>query len=243
MKALVIIATYNERDNVEPLSAEILASPIGADLLVIDDNSPDGTGEVADRLAARDPRVRVIHRAGKLGLGSASLAGLKYATGHGYDYAVVMDADFSHHPRHLVELVAAMDRFDVSIGSRYVAGGGVVNWPLSRKVMSRCINLYARCLLGIRSHDCSGSYRCYRVAKMPADLPERMISTGYSYLEEILFRCQRAGMVLGEVPITFEERREGQSKISYKEAAGALWVIFRLFLERVARALGRKTAM
>ena len=235
MKTLVILATYNERENIEPLAAEILASPIAADLLVVDDNSPDGTGEAADRLAAANARVCVIHRTGKRGLGSASILGLQFAIDRGYDFAIVMDADFSHHPRYLPDLVGGMDRFDVTIGSRYVAGGGVVNWPVARRLMSGTANSAARLCLGLRVRDCTGSFRCYRLAKMKTALLDRMVSTGYCYLEEILYRCQsEAGMKLGEVPIVFEERRRGRSKISSKEILAGVWLIARLALARLA---------
>ena len=235
-RTLVILATYNERENIEPLSADVLASPIAADLLIIDDSSPDGTGDAADRLAAHEPRLHVIHRAGKLGLGSASVMGLAYAVEHDYDFAIVMDADFSHHARYLPDLLDGMTRFDVTIGSRYVAGGGALGWPVHRRLMSTCINLYARVCLGLTVRDCSGSYRCYRLAMMKTGVLDRMISTGYSYLEEILYRCQsEAGMTLGEVPILFGERLGGHSKISYAEAAGTLWVIFKLLLGRIVR--------
>ncbi len=240
LRTLVILATYNERENIEPLSAEILASPIAAELLIVDDNSPDGTGEAADRLASENSRVHVIHRAGKRGLGSASIAGLRFAIDRGCDFAIVMDADFSHHPRHLPDLVRGMEKFDVTIGSRYVAGGGVVNWPLARRLMSRAASAVARLCLGLRLRDCTGSFRCYRLAKMKTGLLDRMVSAGYSYLEEILYRCQsEAGMKLGEVPIIFEERRRGRSKISWKEILAVMWLVGRLGLSRLAA--GRRT--
>jgi len=234
-RTLVILATYNERENIEPLSADVLASPIAAELLVIDDSSPDGTGEAADAIAAADARVHVIHRPGKLGLGSASILGLQYALDHGYDFAIVMDADFSHHAKYLPDLVDGMTRFDVTIGSRYVTGGGAVDWPLHRRLMSTCINLYARMCLGLKVRDCSGSYRCYRLGLMRTGVLDRMVSRGYSYLEEILYRCQSVGMKLGEVPILFGERLGGHSKISYVEAAAAVWVIFKILLGRIVR--------
>ena len=234
MKTLVIVATYNERDNVGPLAREVLASPIGADLLIIDDNSPDGTGQAADVLAAESERVHVIHRPGKLGLGSASLDGLRHAKDCGYDLAIIMDADFSHHPRYLPDLVAKAAGYDLVIGSRYAPGGGVANWPLRRKLMSWAINTYARWLLGLKVRDCSGAFRCYRLAKMGPEVLDAMISKGYSYLEELLYRCRLAGMTMTETPIVFEDRRAGASKISHREAVVALWVMFRLFLGRIA---------
>jgi len=233
VKVFVIVATYNERENIEGLAREILSSPIAADLLVVDDNSPDGTGELADRLAVRDPRVRVIHRPSKLGLGSAAIAGLRFAALGGYEFAVVMDADFSHHPRHLPALLGAMETLDVAIGSRYIPGGGVVNRPLHRRAFSRIANAYARLCLGLKLRDCSGSFRCYRLAGMKSAVLDRMVSSRYAYLEEILYRCQSAGMRMGEVPIVFEDRRSGGSKASVAEVWDVLRMGIRLLCERL----------
>src|SRR6266481_1499534 len=166
LRILVSLATYNERDNLASLIHEIHAVVPRADILVIDDNSPDGTGRLADELAAADPRMHVLHRSGKLGLGTAILAAMRYAMDHDYDWLVNMDADFSHHPRYLPALLAGMKHHDVMIGSRYVPGGGVVNWPASRRLMSAGVNTMVRLLLRIPAHDTSGSYRCYRVAKL-----------------------------------------------------------------------------
>ncbi len=234
MRTLVILATYNEAANLPPLVAEALASPIGADVLVVDDNSPDGTGAIADRLAASDGRVHVIHRAGKLGLGTASVTALRWAIENRYDVAVIMDADFSHPPRCLPELVAALDRCDVAVASRYAPGGAVVNWPLRRKVMSRCINAWARAWLGLKTRDNSGAYRAYRLSLM-APVLDRLAAPGYAYVEEILFRCRQAGMRFAEVPYTFEERRAGASKINMREAVRAVWTIARLGMGRCFR--------
>ena len=165
-RILVSLATYNERDNLAPLLAEIQQVTPAADMLVIDDNSPDGTGRLADELAAANPRLHVLHRPGKLGLGTAILAGMRYAMEHDYDLFVNMDADFSHHPRYLPAVLAGMARHDVMIGSRYVHGGGTENWPLRRRLISRGVNTLVRLLMRIPAHDCSGAYRCYRVAKL-----------------------------------------------------------------------------
>ena len=191
-RILVSLATYNERDNLAPLVAEIHAAAADVDVLVIDDNSPDGTGELADRLAARDRRIRVLHRAGKLGLGSAIVAGMRYAMNEGYDLYVNMDADFSHHPRYLPNMIAGMAKNDVMIGSRYVRGGGTENWPLVRRAISLSVNTLTRILMRIPARDTSGGYRCYRVSKLREVRFERMISRGYSFQEEVLFRCHQA---------------------------------------------------
>jgi dolichol-phosphate mannosyltransferase len=224
-RLLLSIATYNERDNLGPLVKEIHAVLPAADVLVIDDNSPDGTGRLADELAAADPRVRVLHRAGKLGLGTAILAGMRYAMDHGYDLLLNMDADFSHHPRYLPAILAGMKRHDVMIGSRYVAGGGAVNWPLSRRLISRAVNTVVRLLLRIPAHDTSGAYRCYRVAKLRQTDLDHLLSRGYSFQQEVLYRCRKAGCRIGETPILFENRRAGASKVNPREAARSMAVI------------------
>jgi dolichol-phosphate mannosyltransferase len=224
-RLLVSLATYNERDNLAPLIREIHAAVPSADVLVIDDNSPDGTGRLADELAAADPRVHIVHRAGKLGLGTAILAAMRYAADHGYDYLVNMDADFSHHPRYLPAIVAGMKRYDVMIGSRYVAGGGTENWPLSRRLMSGGVNRLVRLLMRIPARDTSGAYRCYRVAKLKQAELDKVISRGYSFQQEVLYRCRKAGCKIGETPIVFENRRAGASKVNPREALRSIGVI------------------
>jgi dolichol-phosphate mannosyltransferase len=224
-RILVSLATYNERDNLAPLIREIRQAVPAADVLVIDDNSPDGTGDLADRLAVDDPHVRVMHRAGKLGLGTAILAAMRYAMDEGYDYLVNMDADFSHHPRYLPAIVGGMRRYDVMIGSRYVKGGGTVNWPLSRRLMSHAVGLVVRLLMRIPARDTSGAYRCYRVSKLRAAQLGRVRSRGYSFQQEVLYRCRKAGCKIGETPIVFENRRAGASKVNPKEAVRSMGMI------------------
>ena len=223
--SLVSLATYNERDNLAPLIAEIHGVLPEVDVLVIDDNSPDGTGRLADELAQADPRVHVLHRPGKMGLGTATIAAMRYAMDHGYELLINMDADFSHHPRYLPALLAGMKRHDVMIGSRYIKGGGAVNWPLSRRIMSRGVNTVVRLMLGIQAHDTSGAYRCYRVAKLREAQLERVQSRGYSFQQEVLYRCRRAGCRIGETPIIFENRRAGASKVNPREAARSMAMI------------------
>ena len=230
-KTLVTIATYNEIENLPSLVEEIFNIAPQVDLLVIDDHSPDGTGKWCDQRGANDERVHCLHRAGKLGLGTATIAGMKYAIEHGYDLVLNMDADFSHHPRHIPALLAGMDQADVMIGSRYVAGGGVQDWPLMRRMMSRGVNLYARALLGLPVRDCSGAFRCYRVELLKGTDFASLRSRGYSFQEEILWRLKRAGARLAETPILFADRERGQSKINSREALAALWIIFRLGLK------------
>ena len=232
-RVLVSMATYNERDNLVPLIAEIHQTLPAADVLVIDDNSPDGTGQLADELAAADARVRVLHRAGKLGLGTAVLAGMRYAQDHNYHLFVNVDADFSHHPRYLPALLAGMGRHDVMIGSRYVPGGGTVNWPLSRKLMSWGVNTLSRLLLRIPAHDTSGGYRCYSVSHLRRTNLDHLLSNGYSFQEEVLYRLVRAGGRIGETPIVFEDRRAGASKVNPREVVRSLAILFSLGVQSI----------
>jgi dolichol-phosphate mannosyltransferase len=221
----VSLATYNERDNLAALVDEIHAAVPAAEVLVIDDNSPDGTGKLAEELAAQDRRIHVLHRPGKLGLGTAILAGMRYALENGYDLYVSMDADFSHHPRYLPALVAGMDQHDIMIGSRYIPGGGSENWPWSRKVMSWGVNTMVRLLMRIPARDTSGGYRCYRLSKLRETELDGMLSRGYSFQEELLYRCWRAGCRIGETPIIFGNRRSGASKVNPREVLRSLGVI------------------
>lgn len=231
---LVTLATYNEIENLPRLVDEIFAVLPEASLLVIDDNSPDGTGRWCDERAAADPRVHCLHRAGKLGLGTATIAGMRYAIEHGYRYVLNMDADFSHHPRYLSAILGGMERadgstaVDVMIGSRYVAGGKIEGWPLKRHLMSRGVNTYARWLLGLKAQDCSGAFRCYRTELLARVNFDAVRSRGYSFQEEILWHLKRLGARFGETPITFADRERGSSKIDSREAVAALRVILAL---------------
>lgn len=224
-RTLVSLATYNEKENLPSLVREIHQALPAADVLVIDDNSPDGTGQLADELAKTDQRIHVLHRAGKLGLGTAIIAGMRHAIEHGYDYLINMDADFSHHPRYLPAMQAGMAHCDVMIGSRYVPGGGVKDWPLKRELMSRGVNGMSRFLLRIPARDTSGAYRCYRVAKLKELDLDRIWSRGYSFQEEILYRCRKVGCRFDETPIVFEDRRAGHSKVNMKEAVRSLTIL------------------
>src|SRR5262245_14730640 len=221
-RLLVSLATYNERDNLAGLIAAVRAELPQADVLVIDDNSPDGTGELADQVSRRDPRVHVLHRPGKLGLGTALLAAMRYAIDHDYDLLLNLDADFSHPPRYLPALVAGMRDHDVMIGSRYVPGGGTHGWSRSRELMSRSINLLVRCLLRMPVRDASGGFRCYRVSMLRRAALGRVRSRGYSFQQEVLFRCHQAGARIGEVPIVFENRRAGASKVNLTESVRSI---------------------
>lgn len=239
-KTLVTIATYDEIENLPQLIGELFRYAPQVDVCVIDDNSPDGTGQWCDQQAAQDPRIRCIHRSGKLGVGTAIVAGMQYAIDHGYDYVLNMDADFSHDPRYVPDLLAGMNRngegeIDVMIGSRYVPGGHVEGWPLKRHFMSRAINIYSRALLGLRVKDCSGGFRCYRTSRLRQLDFKQLNSSGYSFQEEMLWRLKRLGCRMGEFPITFVNRVRGNSKIDSSEAVAALSIIARLGARNLVR--------
>jgi dolichol-phosphate mannosyltransferase len=230
MRVLVVVPTYNERENVEGLCRRILEVEGRADVLVIDDGSPDGTGDVAEKLAAETGRVRVMHRAGKLGLGTAHVAGLRYGLEGGYDRVVTMDADFSHPPEKIPELVDLCEECDVAVGSRYVPGGGVRNWPPSRIILSAGANWLTRTVLHLSARDCTGAFRCFRADVLARLELERLRSVGYSIQEEMMWLCERSGCRIGEVPFVFVDRARGSSKVSLGEITGVLKTLGRLLL-------------
>jgi dolichol-phosphate mannosyltransferase len=232
-RLLVSLATYNERDNLPKLIEGIHSFLPHADVLVIDDNSPDGTGKLADELAVKDARIQVLHRPGKLGLGTALLAAMKHAMDRDYDFLLNMDADFSHPPRYLPNLLAGMDKVDVMIGSRYVPGGGTENWPFQRRFISKSVNLLVRVLLRMPVKDASGAYRCYRVSLLRKTRLDRIKSRGYSFQQEVLFRCKKAGATMAETPIVFENRRAGTSKVNLGEAVRSMSMIVYIGLRNV----------
>jgi len=227
-RALLCLPTYNERENVGPVTEAILAAAPGVDVLVIDDDSPDGTGQLADALAARDRRIHVLHRAGKEGLGKAYLAGFAWALERGYGLVLEMDADFSHDPRYLPTLLAGAAQADLVLGSRYVPGGGTENWGLARRLLSRGGSLYARLILGVPIRDLTGGFKCFRREVLEAiDLPTVQCS-GYAFQIELTYRALRKGFRVVEVPIVFVDRRVGQSKMSRRivlEAVRKVWSI------------------
>ena len=214
-RVIIHVATYNERDNIAQLIGEIHQLLPHADVLVIDDNSPDGTGKLVDELSSRDQRIHVIHRPGKQGLGTAILRAMQFAMDQKYDYMVNMDADFSHPPRYIPALLAGMKNKDVMIGSRYIPGGGCENWPFSRRFMSESVNVLVRLLFRMQVHDASGGFRCYRVSKLRQTRLDHFWSRGYSFQQEALYRCFLARSRFGETPIIFENRKFGKSKVKY----------------------------
>jgi dolichol-phosphate mannosyltransferase len=233
-RILISLATYNERENLPILTQQIFDVLPEADILVIDDSSPDGTADWVEEQMQNDDRFKLIKRTGKLGLGTAVLAAMEYAVQNNYEYLINMDADLSHPPRFLPAILAkAEEGYDVVIGSRYVPGGQIEGWTFTRRVMSRCINIYARCLLGLKTRDNSGSFRCYRRTLLNRLVPNSVLSKGYSFFEEILYRLKRLGGTFAEVPITFEERRAGQSKLNIKEIFIALGLLFCIGIFRI----------
>jgi dolichol-phosphate mannosyltransferase len=230
-RIVVCTATYNEAENLPMLARAVRATLPHADFLVIDDHSPDGTGRIADELAQADPQIHVIHRTGKLGLGTAIIRAMEFAIENGYDLIVNMDADFSHDPKYLPAMISGGPRCDVMIGSRYVPGGGVENWPWQRQLISNLVNLLSRVLLRLPARDNSGGYRCYRVDLLRRINLRDIWSKGYSFQEEVLYRCVRAGAKVRETPIVFADRRRGQSKVNVHEAVRSLGLLLLLGLK------------
>lgn len=237
--ALVVIPTYQERETLPELLPLVLEGPADVDVLVVDDNSPDGTGEWADGVAAEDPRVRVLHHPGKQGLGAAYRAGLGWGLARGYDQLVEMDADLSHDPIHLPELLAAADHADLVLGSRYVPGGGTDNWPWHRRALSAGGNLYVRTLTGVPVHDATSGYRVFRRSVLEEIGLAELTSEGYSFQLETVLATHRAGFVIDEVPIRFVERTVGASKISRRIVVEAMGRVVGWSMDRPRHPDGR----
>lgn len=231
----VIVPTYNEVDNIDELVGQLLTLPVGLGVIIVDDNSPDGTGEHADRWAAENPkRVHVIHRSGKLGLGTAYIAGFKFGLNTlKAARLMTMDADFSHNPAYIPEMIAKSREKHIVIGSRYIEGGGSRNCTRKRIFLSRGANMVAKTLLGLEAKDVTAGFRLYRREVLESIDLDNIFSSGYSFLVEMLFMCQRRGWQIGEVPIIFEDRRKGQTKISRQEVLKAQYTLLRLFFRRV----------
>jgi dolichol-phosphate mannosyltransferase len=237
----VIIPTYNERDNIIPITDRVRSVIPGADLLIVDDNSPDMTGKIADELAAADSRIHVLHRQAKAGLGAAYMAGFQWALEHGHDIIVEMDADGSHQPEELPWLLIALTDADVVLGSRWVPGGRTLNWPRSRRILSRAGNTYARVLLGTTLRDVTGGYRVYRASALREIGLETVQSQGYCFQIDLVRRALQAGLTVAERPITFIERARGTSKMSSTIIVEALWRVTQWGItERLRNHHGRK---
>jgi len=228
-RALVVIPTYNERDNIARLIPAVLEKDPRLQILVVDDASPDGTGGLVDEIAASDPRVHALHRAGKMGLGTAYRAGFRWALEHEYDYVFEMDADFSHDPAHLPQFLEAIVDADIVLGSRYRRGKvTVVNWPMSRLLLSYAANLYARFVTGLPLDDSTGGFKCFRRSVLEAIDLEQVRSNGYAFQIEMSFRAWKKGFRIVEIPIVFTDRTEGESKMSKKIVREAVWMVWRL---------------
>ncbi|TNY34803.1 polyprenol monophosphomannose synthase [Thermomonospora catenispora] len=239
-RVLVIIPTYNERENLERIVTRVRSAVPDADVLVVDDASPDGTGELADRMAAADPRVHVLHRSGKQGLGAAYIAGFGWGLERDYGVLVEMDADGSHQPEELPALLEALTDADLVIGARWIPGGRVVNWPRHREVLSRGANVYARLMLGTPLHDATGGYRAFRAATLRKIDLEGVDSRGYCFQIDLALRTLQEGLRVKEVPITFVERQHGSSKMSGDIVAEAMWKVTRWGVRaRLGRRAGR----
>lgn len=236
-RALVIIPTYNERENIQRLVPDVLGRDPRFDVLIIDDASPDGTGEVADAIAAEEPRVHVLHRAGKLGLGTAYIEGFRWGLARGYDYLFEMDADFSHDPAHLVQFMEAIRDADVVVGSRYLGGRvTVVNWPISRLLLSYFANLYARIITGMPVADATSGFKCFRREVLEKIDLDQVRSEGYAFQIEMTMRAWKAGFRIREIPIVFADRDVGVSKMSKRIIREAVWRVWHL---RLLDLLGR----
>jgi dolichol-phosphate mannosyltransferase len=241
-RALICLPTYDERENLAPIVDAIFRVVPDVDVLVIDDDSPDGTGRLADEIAARDPRVKVLHRAAKQGLGRAYLAGFAWALERDYGLVLEMDADFSHDPRHLPSLLAAARDADLVLGSRYVPGGGTVNWGLGRKIVSRGGSAYARAILGIDVRDLTGGFKCFRREVLEAIELATVECSGYAFQIELTFRAARRGFRIVEVPIVFADRRVGQSKMSRRIVLEAMRKVWSMRFSRFAKEADRARA-
>lgn len=228
-RGVVIVPTYNESENVTRIVPRILDQDPRLEVLVVDDNSPDGTGQLADELAAENPRVHVLHRPGKEGLGRAYLAGFAWALARDYAYVFEMDADFSHDPMHLPEFLAAIRDADLVLGSRYRDGKvTVVNWPMTRLMLSYGANIYARAVTGLRLGDGTGGFKCFRREVLQAIPLDQVRSNGYAFQIEMSFRAWKKGFRIAEIPIVFHDRTEGESKMSKRIVREAIWMVWRL---------------
>lgn len=230
MKSLVIIPTYNERENIERIVPLVLEKDPSIHVLIVDDNSPDGTGEIADRMAKENDRIFVIHRQNKSGLGTAYITGFKFALERDFNYVFEMDCDFSHDPKYIPDFLQTVKEHDLVLGSRYISGVNVINWPMSRLLLSYYANVYSRIVTGLPVRDATGGFKCFRREVLEAIDLEKVRSNGYSFQIEMSFRAWKKGFRIKEIPIVFEDRRVGQSKMSKKIVREAVWMVWRLRL-------------
>lgn len=238
-QALVIIPTYDEKDNVRPIADAVFSHKPDADILFVDANSPDGTGAIADAMAAADPRVHVIHQSSKQGLGRAYIQGFKWALERHFEYIFEMDADFSHDPAELPHFIAAANDADLVLGSRYIHGIRITNWPLSRLLLSMGGALYVRVITGLPVSDPTGGFKCFRRRVLEAINLDRIYSNGYSFQIEMTHTAWMKGYKIAEIPITFVDRRSGYSKMNSRIFREALWMVWRLILRNWFRRTPR----
>jgi dolichol-phosphate mannosyltransferase len=232
---LVVVPTYNERENLPPLVQRLLALPVQVDMLVVDDNSPDGTGKIADELAAKHPAIHVLHRTEKSGLGRAYIAGFKWALEHNYEYVFELDGDFSHNPDDIPMFLEAAREADLVLGSRYLNGIRIINWPLSRLMLSKSAAKYVQCVTGMPFTDPTGGYKCFRRRALQAIDLDAIRSNGYSFQIEMTHKLWRQGMRVVEVPIIFTDRFQGHSKMSGHIVSEAFWMVWRLLFQNKLR--------
>ncbi|MGD2216666.1 MAG: polyprenol monophosphomannose synthase [Gemmatimonadales bacterium] len=237
VRTLIVMPTYNERENLPQIVPLVLSQGPGIHVLIVDDSSPDGTGELADTMAAEDERIHVVHRPGKQGLGTAYIAGFKWALDRDYEYVFEMDSDFSHNPDHIPQFLEAARDYDLVLGSRYLKGVTVINWPMSRLLLSYFANRYARVITGLPFTDTTGGFKCYRRKVLEEIDLDRITSEGYSFQIETTFRAWRKGFKIGEIKIIFSDRTEGTSKMSGKIIREAVWKVWWLRLLRIVRKL------
>ena len=230
MKALIIIPTYDEKENIAEISKAILELPYDFEILIVDDNSPDGTGDIADKLSADDNRIHVLHRQEKQGLGPAYIAGFKWGLAHQYDLLFEMDADFSHRPCYLHDFMEAIKEADLVLGSRYITGVNVINWPLNRLLISYFANRYSMAVTGLPVRDATGGFKCYRRKVLEAIDLDKVRSTGYAFQIEMSMRAAAKGFKIVEIPIVFYDRKKGASKMSFGIAREAAWIVWKLRL-------------
>lgn len=240
MKTIVVIPTYNEKDNVVRLASSVLSQHDDLQILFVDDNSPDGTGKIIDDLILGNNRIHVLHRAGKLGLGSAYREGFKAALSMGADYVVEMDADFSHDPLVITEFLSAMRDADLVIGSRYLNGVSVVNWPIRRLILSYFASVYTRWVTGLQLRDCTSGFKCFRRTALEAIDLDLIRSDGYSFQIEMNYRCMERGLRLVEIPIIFIDRHAGSSKMSRRIVREAIFMVWKLRLQTIMSGIWRK---
>ena len=238
---LVVIPTYNEKENVRDISQAVLTALPEAHILFVDDNSPDGTGQIVDEMGAKDPRIHCLHRKDKQGLGRAYVAGFKWALANNYEFIFEMDADFSHNPVDLPRILSAAQTADLALGSRYVGGIRIINWPLSRLILSKGAAVYVRLITGMPFTDPTGGFKCYRRAVLESIDLDRITSNGYSFQIEMTHEAWMRGFHVVDVPITFEEHRSGQSKMSSKIVREALWMVWKLLFRNRLKRTASKT--